>query len=47
MDDHSDSSNLLYAVICPTCGEWVKPNSETAFETIDNILGNLSIKNSS
>ena len=48
-----NSYNLLYIIICPTCGEdspvkleLVKPNSETVFESIGNISGNLSIKNS-
>ena len=50
-----DSYNLLYIIICPTCGgannilkpvklELAKPNSETV--SINNISGNLSIKNS-
>ena len=48
-----DSSNLLYIIICPHVVkntpiklELVKPNSETVSEFIDNISGNLSIKNS-
>ena len=48
-----DSYNLLYIIICSTVVkntpvklELVKLNSETVSESIDNILGNLSIKNS-
>ena len=48
-----NSSNLLYIVIVrhvvkntPVKLELVKPNSETVPESIDNISGNLNIKNS-
>ena len=45
------SSNLLYIIIWPICGEEYtvetrKSNSETVSEPIDNISGNFSIKNS-
>ena len=48
-----DSSNLLYVIICPACGEEYtgetgvsKTKSETVSDSVDNISGNLSIKSS-
>ena len=48
-----ESSNLLYIIICLTCREEYTGETEIGktklrdvSETIDNILGNLSIKNS-
>ena len=41
-----DSYNIIYTIICPTCGEEYTGETGVGKTKLDNISGNLSIKNS-